>query len=78
MGEVSFTGGAPYDLPFAQSAKAEAVEDTVQLTFDVLADGQQGSKLIHVHVRMTHDVARGLAAQMQPCAVTAERRALHK
>jgi hypothetical protein len=72
MGEITFTGGAPYDLPLAQRAEANALGDVVQMTFFVLPPAQQESPTVPVHVRMTHKQALALAIQLKTEAMNAE------
>ena len=78
MGTINFTGGAPYELPVAQTATASAVDDTVQIRFEILLGAEHGSSPVPVLVRMTYPKARELAAQLMPSAIAAERRHLRR
>jgi len=69
MGVVSFTGGAPYELPVAQSATARAVDDTVEIRFEMLLGAEHGTYPVPVLVRLTYPMARALGAQLQPAAM---------
>jgi hypothetical protein len=60
----------PYDLPISQSAKAEAVDTTVQLTFHVNVDNSP--QPVPVRIRLTAALAVGLAHDIQQAAVAAE------
>jgi len=70
---ITVQGKPPYDLPFAESASAKAIDPehpSIQLTLDVVFEGDP--RPVPVRVRMTAETARGLANQMRPCATTAE------
>ena len=70
---ISIKGNPPHDLPFAESASAEAVnpkhEPSVELTLNVIIEGNP--RPVPVRVRMAAETARGLATQMGACATSA-------
>jgi hypothetical protein len=74
MSEVQFKDDPPYDLPPAQSAEAQALDETVELTFHALVSGRLPSPA-PIRIQMTPTVARALAGQMQAAATAAEMRA---
>jgi hypothetical protein len=67
---VEFTGSPPHDLPVAQSASAEHVDGTVQLTFRALDARTQ--KIVPVRIRLAAEAARYILAQLPACATAAE------
>jgi hypothetical protein len=69
MGEVSFQGSAPYGLPAAQDARAQAVSENVSLTLYCAVAGSQKP----VEVQMTRDVAKTIAAVLTAASIQAER-----
>jgi hypothetical protein len=71
---ITVQGNPPHDLPFAESASAQAVDPkgdpSVELTLNVAFEGDHDP--VPVRVRMTAETARGVASQMGPCATAAE------
>lgn len=70
---ITIKGNPPHDLPFAESASAEAVnpkhEASVELTLNVIIEGNP--RPVPVRVRMAAETARGLATQIGACATSA-------
>jgi hypothetical protein len=60
---ITIKGNPPHDLPFAESASAEAVnpkhEASVELTLNVIIEGNP--RPVPVRVRMAAETARGLS-----------------
>jgi hypothetical protein len=54
VGQVTFTGDAPYELPVAQTATASPIEGGVELLFVVRAPEQSnGTILVRQRLRLT-------------------------
>ena len=62
MGTIKLEGDPPFDV-VAQSAAAEAMGNTVEVTFQISNPGAQPS-LVSLKVRLTPDVARSVGTQM--------------
>jgi hypothetical protein len=71
MGTIKLEGDPPFDV-VAQSAAAEAMGNTVEVTFQISNPGGQPS-VVSLKVRMTPDVARSVGTQMTVHAGVAER-----
>jgi hypothetical protein len=71
---IEFQGDPPYDLPPAQTAEAEAVDETVELTLRVIVPGKLPSPA-PIRIQMTTAVAKALAGQMGAAVIAAEMRA---
>jgi hypothetical protein len=67
---IWFVGDPPYDLPAAQSAEVQTLDETVELTLRVIVSGALLSPT-SVRVRMTAEVALALARQMVTTATKA-------
>lgn len=67
---VIFEGPAPFHLPAAQRATANAQGDHVCMTLHVLIDGHDGTQ--PVDIQMTPGVAQGLSVALQRSALEAE------
>lgn len=68
---IEFHGPGPFDLPVAQSVAASPVDNTVVLTFRVLARSNQ---LEVVRIAVLSSQARGLAVQIASAALRRRRR----
>jgi hypothetical protein len=68
---IEFHGPGPFDLPVAQSVAARPVDDTVVLTFRVLARSNQ---LEVVRIAVPSSQARGLAVEISSAALRRRRR----
>lgn len=66
---VSFEGAAPYGLPVAQSARAEAVNDTVEVTLRMVVNGSPEP----VTFQMTLETSLNLAGSLQAATIQAEK-----
>ena len=71
MGTIKLEGDPPFDV-VAQNAAAEAMGNTVEVTFQISNAGGQPS-VISLKVRMTPDVARSVGTQIVVAASVAER-----
>ena len=71
---VEFQGDPPYDLAPAQSAEAQAVDETVELTLRVIVPGKLPSPA-PIRVQMTVAVAMALRTQLGSAVIEAEKRA---
>lgn len=74
---VELKGSSPHDLPIAQSATAEVLDETVQVTFRVL--DEETHREVSVRIRLMPEAARNLGVLLPIKAGVAERWArIHK
>ncbi len=68
---IEFHGPGPFDLPVAQSVAASPVDNTVVLTFRVLARSNQ---LEVVRIAVPSSLARDLAVEISTASLRRRRR----
>ncbi len=67
-GTLKFEGGGPYYLRAVEHATANALDDTIQLTFYALV-GDADPKLVKIETQMLSDTAEDFAKALLKAAI---------
>jgi hypothetical protein len=73
MGEISFRGDPPYELPIAQGAEARAVDILIEVTLRISAPHKRPDPA-PIRVRLPLEMAQSLRSQLQAVVPIAERK----
>jgi hypothetical protein len=71
VGEITYQGDAPFSLPTAQSARADAVGGTVEVVVFVNVPGRATAP-VPIRIPMLHKTAKLLAEELGKAAINAE------